>query len=144
MYNSFTHLVKPTLDMKISIMFLNVLNVCRLRRVPDLFCWMFSWRFWEKSPPFPSTRPRAARSTWARSPSTVTSSAPRAPRWTSSYHKKMMNLWVLDWAQSFLFQTLLPVKIISSVLQKEFPVPEQFKTVWDGSKLVTEPTEIAG
>lgn len=29
-------------------------------------------------------------------------------------------------------------------LQKEFPVPEQFKTVWDGSKLVTEPTEIAG
>ncbi|TKS88415.1 Adenylyl cyclase-associated protein 2 [Collichthys lucidus] len=30
------------------------------------------------------------------------------------------------------------------VLQREFPVPEQFKTVWDGSKLVTEPTEIAG
>ena len=28
--------------------------------------------------------------------------------------------------------------------QKEFPVPEQFKTVWDGSRLVTEPTEIAG
>lgn len=27
---------------------------------------------------------------------------------------------------------------------KEFPVPEQFKTVWNGSKLVTEPTEIAG
>lgn len=27
---------------------------------------------------------------------------------------------------------------------KEFPVPEQFKTVWDGSRLVTEPTEIAG
>ncbi|XP_054461962.1 adenylyl cyclase-associated protein 2 [Anoplopoma fimbria] len=27
---------------------------------------------------------------------------------------------------------------------KEYPVPEQFKTVWDGSKLVTEPTEIAG
>ncbi|XP_041664233.1 adenylyl cyclase-associated protein 2 [Cheilinus undulatus] len=27
---------------------------------------------------------------------------------------------------------------------REFPVPEQFKTVWDGSKLVTEPTEIAG
>uniref|UniRef100_H3BYI0 Cyclase associated actin cytoskeleton regulatory protein 2 n=1 Tax=Tetraodon nigroviridis TaxID=99883 RepID=H3BYI0_TETNG len=27
---------------------------------------------------------------------------------------------------------------------KEFPVPEQFKTVWDGSKLATEPTEIAG
>ncbi|KAM9838434.1 adenylyl cyclase-associated protein 2 [Aulostomus maculatus] len=27
---------------------------------------------------------------------------------------------------------------------KEFPVHEQFKTVWDGSKLVTEPTEIAG
>ncbi|GAA6229989.1 adenylyl cyclase-associated protein 2 [Lates japonicus] len=27
---------------------------------------------------------------------------------------------------------------------REFPVPEQFKTVWDGSKLVTEPTEVAG
>ncbi|XP_072530988.1 adenylyl cyclase-associated protein 2 [Salminus brasiliensis] len=27
---------------------------------------------------------------------------------------------------------------------REFPVPEQFKTVWDGSKLVTEPTELAG
>uniref|UniRef100_A0A8C4XAN9 Cyclase associated actin cytoskeleton regulatory protein 2 n=1 Tax=Erpetoichthys calabaricus TaxID=27687 RepID=A0A8C4XAN9_ERPCA len=27
---------------------------------------------------------------------------------------------------------------------KEFPVPEQYKTVWDGSRLVTEPTEIAG
>ncbi|KAM4630398.1 adenylyl cyclase-associated protein 2 [Polymixia lowei] len=27
---------------------------------------------------------------------------------------------------------------------REFPVPEQFKTVWDGSKLMTEPTEIAG
>ncbi|XP_019946281.1 adenylyl cyclase-associated protein 2 isoform X2 [Paralichthys olivaceus] len=27
---------------------------------------------------------------------------------------------------------------------REFPVPEQFKTVWSGSKLVTEPTEIAG
>ncbi|KAJ8273917.1 hypothetical protein GJAV_G00106910 [Gymnothorax javanicus] len=27
---------------------------------------------------------------------------------------------------------------------REFPVPEQFKTVWNGSRLVTEPTEIAG
>ncbi|XP_005917513.1 adenylyl cyclase-associated protein 2 [Haplochromis burtoni] len=27
---------------------------------------------------------------------------------------------------------------------REFPVPEQFKTVWNGAKLVTEPTEIAG
>ncbi|OXB84537.1 UNVERIFIED_CONTAM: hypothetical protein H355_008013, partial [Colinus virginianus] len=27
---------------------------------------------------------------------------------------------------------------------KEFPVPEQFKTAWDGSKLVTEPAEIVG
>ncbi|NXM55555.1 CAP2 protein, partial [Illadopsis cleaveri] len=27
---------------------------------------------------------------------------------------------------------------------KEFPVPEQFKTTWDGSKLVTEPAEIVG
>ncbi|XP_067357016.1 adenylyl cyclase-associated protein 2 [Channa argus] len=27
---------------------------------------------------------------------------------------------------------------------REFPVPEQFKTIWDGSKLLTEPTEIAG
>ena len=25
---------------------------------------------------------------------------------------------------------------------REFPVPEQFKTAWDGSKLVTEPAEI--
>ncbi|XP_003416506.2 adenylyl cyclase-associated protein 2 [Loxodonta africana] len=25
---------------------------------------------------------------------------------------------------------------------REFPVPEQFKTIWDGSKLVTEPAEI--
>ncbi len=31
-----------------------------------------------------------------------------------------------------------------AVPQREFPVPEQFKTVWDGSKLLTEPTEIAG
>ncbi|XP_056154277.1 adenylyl cyclase-associated protein 2 [Lampris incognitus] len=27
---------------------------------------------------------------------------------------------------------------------REFPVPEQFKTVWDGTKLVTDPTELAG
>lgn len=27
---------------------------------------------------------------------------------------------------------------------REFPVPEQFKTLWDGSRLKTEPTEIAG
>ncbi|KAG9333151.1 hypothetical protein JZ751_013409, partial [Albula glossodonta] len=27
---------------------------------------------------------------------------------------------------------------------REFPVPEQFKTVWNGSRLVTEPTEMAG
>ncbi|XP_053102667.1 adenylyl cyclase-associated protein 2 isoform X2 [Hemicordylus capensis] len=27
---------------------------------------------------------------------------------------------------------------------KEFPVPEQFKTSWDGCKLVTDPTEIVG
>ncbi|XP_007664624.2 adenylyl cyclase-associated protein 2 isoform X1 [Ornithorhynchus anatinus] len=27
---------------------------------------------------------------------------------------------------------------------REFPVPEQFKTAWDGSKLVTEPAEIVG
>ncbi|KAM6958940.1 adenylyl cyclase-associated protein 2 [Aplochiton taeniatus] len=27
---------------------------------------------------------------------------------------------------------------------REFPLPEQFKTVWDGTKLVTEPTEMAG
>lgn len=32
----------------------------------------------------------------------------------------------------------------NSALQREFPVPEQFKTVWDGSSLVTEPTKIAG
>lgn len=28
--------------------------------------------------------------------------------------------------------------------QTELPVPEQFKTVWDGKKLVTTATEIAG
>nr|KAF6381390.1 cyclase associated actin cytoskeleton regulatory protein 2 [Pipistrellus kuhlii] len=27
---------------------------------------------------------------------------------------------------------------------REFPIPEQFKTAWDGSKLVTEPAEIMG
>ncbi|XP_041101695.1 adenylyl cyclase-associated protein 2-like isoform X1 [Polyodon spathula] len=27
---------------------------------------------------------------------------------------------------------------------REFPVPEQYKTIWDGSKLVTEPTKMAG
>uniref|UniRef100_A0A8C2K5M6 Adenylyl cyclase-associated protein n=1 Tax=Cyprinus carpio TaxID=7962 RepID=A0A8C2K5M6_CYPCA len=27
---------------------------------------------------------------------------------------------------------------------REFPIPEQFKTLWDGSSLVTEPTKIAG
>ncbi|XP_043107456.1 adenylyl cyclase-associated protein 2-like [Puntigrus tetrazona] len=27
---------------------------------------------------------------------------------------------------------------------REFPIPEQFKTVWDGSSLVTEPTKMAG
>ncbi|XP_051527395.1 adenylyl cyclase-associated protein 2-like isoform X1 [Myxocyprinus asiaticus] len=27
---------------------------------------------------------------------------------------------------------------------REFPVPEQFKTIWDGSSLVTEPTKMAG
>lgn len=30
------------------------------------------------------------------------------------------------------------------VFQTEFAVPEQFKTVWDGTKLVTTATEIAG
>lgn len=29
-------------------------------------------------------------------------------------------------------------------LQSEMAVPEQFKTVWDGQKLVTTATEIAG
>uniref|UniRef100_A0A8C3H9U8 Adenylyl cyclase-associated protein n=1 Tax=Chrysemys picta bellii TaxID=8478 RepID=A0A8C3H9U8_CHRPI len=39
------------------------------------------------------------------------------------------------------------VEVINSrdiQIQKEFPVPEQFKTAWDGSKLVTEPAEIVG
>lgn len=31
-----------------------------------------------------------------------------------------------------------------SLSQTECPVPEQFKTVWDGKKLVTTATEIAG
>lgn len=44
----------------------------------------------------------------------------------------------------FLFVMLNISDHLSLFLQREFPVPEQFKTVWDGSKLVTEPTEIAG
>lgn len=36
----------------------------------------------------------------------------------------------------------LTVIVDSALYQKEFPVPEQFKTAWDGSKLVTEPAEI--
>lgn len=28
--------------------------------------------------------------------------------------------------------------------QTEMPVPEQFKTIWDGNKLITTATEIAG
>lgn len=29
-------------------------------------------------------------------------------------------------------------------MQTEFPLPEQFKTVWNGKKLVTEATESTG
>lgn len=38
---------------------------------------------------------------------------------------------VITWFPFFFFQT-------------EIPVPEQFKTIWDGKKLVTTATEIAG
>lgn len=58
-------------------------------------CKMFSCRFWEEFPPFPSIRQRAARSIWIRSPWTVTLSVPRAPRWTFWYRMEMMNMWVL-------------------------------------------------
>uniref|UniRef100_A0A8C6S3U1 Adenylyl cyclase-associated protein n=1 Tax=Neogobius melanostomus TaxID=47308 RepID=A0A8C6S3U1_9GOBI len=48
--------------------------------------------------------------------------------------------------QVYLSKDSLNCDIVSAKKDdyKEFPVPEQFKTVWDGSKLVTEPTEIAG
>lgn len=47
------------------------------------------------------------------------------------------------WCANLVLKNTI-VRFSFSVLQKEFPVPEQFKTVWDGSKLATEPTEIAG
>ena len=46
-------------------------------------------RCWEQSRLFPSTRRRAARCTWARTPWTVKSSAPRALRWTSWFRQEM-------------------------------------------------------
>lgn len=53
-------------------------------------------RFWEQFPPFPSTRPRAARSTWVRTLSAVTLSVPRALRWTSWYLKERAITWVTE------------------------------------------------
>lgn len=115
-------------------------------------------RCWEEFPPFPSIRQRAARSTWARIPWTVPLSVRRALRWTSWYHMTM-NMWVdegkavgLPLVVSECVSVFLSLSVWIScftvlfllALQREFPVPEQFKTVWDGSKLVTEPTEIAG
>jgi len=32
--------------------------------------------------------------------------------------------------------------LLLNFFQREFPIPEQFKTIWDGSKLITEPAEI--
>ena len=49
--------------------------------------------------------------------------------------------------QSMLLTTessLQPHHPVTSFLQNEFPVPEQFKTLWNGQKLVTTVTEIAG
>lgn len=57
---------------------------------------MSFYRCWETFPLFPSTKQRAARSTWVRTPSTVTSSVPRALRWTSWYQRKMANMWVSE------------------------------------------------
>lgn len=34
--------------------------------------------------------------------------------------------------------------IFLCIQQREFPIPEQFKTIWDGSSLVTESSKIAG
>ena len=122
--------------------------------------YMLFHRCWEGFPPFPSTRQKAAKSTWVRTPSTATLSVQRAQRWTSWFHK-MKNMWVSKirfqetvlvvpwWSLNVQFNPTV-FKFFPSgfifliVLQREFPVPEQFKTVWDGSKLVTEPTEIAG
>ena len=87
------------------------LKVQIVPHMPVSNCKMSFFRYWEKFPPSPSTRQRAARSTWARTPSTVTSSAPRALRWTSWYRKEKMILWVfwdkgqrggLCWPLSFL------------------------------------------
>lgn len=107
-------------------------------------------RFWEQFPPFPSTRPRAARSTWVRTPSAVTLSVPRALRWTSWYLKERTITWVTEIKAELILSMCAAVLTLTLFLfsffliQREFPVPEQFKTVWNGAKLVTEPTEIAG
>lgn len=60
--------------------------------------------------------------------------------------KRQMDTVVLS--DSFMCQNLPDVLVLPTLFlvvpQRELPVPEQFKTVWNGSKLVTEPTEIAG
>lgn len=53
---------------------------------------------------------------------------------------KIRYVWKLDF-----YQIILNIISLSlSLCQTEIPVPEQFKTVWDGQKLVTTATEIAG
>lgn len=68
----------------------------RAQKKPVSKCGMSFCRFWEQFPPFPSTRPRAARSTWVRTPSAVTLSVPRALRWTSWYLKERTITWVTE------------------------------------------------
>lgn len=41
-------------------------------------------------------------------------------------------------------ELIFDYRFLVFTLQTEFPVPEQFKTVWNGQKLVTTVTEIAG
>lgn len=60
-----------------------------------MFCICISpLRSWGRCPPSPSTRRTAARCTWAKTLSIATSSAPKAPRWTSWYPKTTESLWV--------------------------------------------------
>lgn len=50
---------------------------------------------------------------------------------------QMLRLCVRNCYVAFTFHHII-------LFQTEIPVPEQFKTVWDGKKLVTTATEIAG
>lgn len=69
--------------------------------------------------------------------------------YVSVKYKRQMDTVVLsDSTSPFMCQNLPDVLVLPTLFlvvpQRELPVPEQFKTIWNGSKLVTEPTEIAG